>query len=177
MKTATQTENSILPVSDPRTKLLAAKIKKEGARPEALIEILHAAQNAYGYLPMKVLAYISRSLKLPPSRVYATVSFYHLFSLQSKGEHSCIVCTGTACYVKGAGEIVKTLAETYGIHPGQTTPDGRLTLGTARCLGNCSLAPLLVVDDTLLGRETADGIAARVAAALRGGDPGGEATS
>jgi bidirectional [NiFe] hydrogenase diaphorase subunit len=103
-------------------------------------------------------------------------TFYHSFMLRPKGAHTCIVCTGTACYVKGAGEIVKTLETVYGIQAGQTTADGRLSLGTARCLGTCSLAPLLVVDNTVMGHETATGVATRVEAALGGSAASGEST-
>jgi bidirectional [NiFe] hydrogenase diaphorase subunit len=87
--------------------------------------------------------------------------------------HTCLVCTGTACYFKGAREIVKTLETAYAIHPGQTTRDGRLSLGTARCIGTCSLAPLLLVDTAVLGHETAEGVAERVETVLGGGSCGG----
>ena len=156
--------------ADPRRKLVDQTLKRFQYRPDALIEVLHVAQEAYGFLGEELLAHIARQLRLPESQVLGVATFYHAFALRPKGEHSCIVCTGTACYVKGAGEIVKALEATYGIHSGQTTPDGRLTLGAARCLGNCSLAPLLLVDDAVLGRETVDGIAQRVATAL--GDDG-----
>src|SRR5690242_9110797 len=98
-----------LSTSDPRVKLLAARIKKENNKPDSLIEILHTAQNSYGYLPMNVLGYIAKALHLTPSRIYATVTFYHFFSLKSRGEHTCLVCTGTACYVKGAQAILNEL--------------------------------------------------------------------
>jgi bidirectional [NiFe] hydrogenase diaphorase subunit len=143
-----------LPVGDPRTKLLSAKIKKEGARPEALIEILHTAQNAYGHLPLKVLAFISRALRLPPSRVYATVSFYHFFSMQSKGVHTCLVCTGTACYVKGAQQVLQAVETAYGIRAGQVTGDGQLGLQVARCVGACGLAPVVLLDDEVRAKAT-----------------------
>lgn len=151
---------------DPRRRVVDQVLKRFRFRADALIEVLHVAQEAYGFLGEELLADIARQLKLPESHVLGVATFYHAFALRPKGEHSCIVCTGTACYVKGGGEIVKALEAAYGIHSGQTTADGRLSLGAARCLGNCSLAPLLVVDDVVLGHETADGIAARVEAAL-----------
>ena len=132
---------------DPRMKLIAARIRKERQRPDALIEILHTVQNAYGYLPLGVLTYVTKSLKLPPSRVYAAATFYHFFSLKPKGEHTCIVCTGTACYVKKSREILKALEKAFGIEAGQVTPDGRLGLQVARCIGACGLAPVAIVDD------------------------------
>lgn len=136
-----------LPKGDPRVKLILAKIKKENYRQDALIEILHAAQNAYGYLPMNVLAFITRELKVPPSRVYSTVTFYHFFSLKSKGDHTCLVCTGTACYVKGAQALLDEIENKFHIKAGQVTPDNKLGVQTARCIGACGLAPAVVVDD------------------------------
>lgn len=169
-------EATAVPGDDPRRKVVDQVLKRFQFRPDALIEVLHVAQEAYGFLGEELLADIARRLKLPESHVLGVATFYHAFALRPKGEHSCIVCTGTACYVKGAGEIVKALEAAYGIRSGQTTADGRLSLGAARCLGNCSLAPLLVVDDAVLGHETADGIAARVGAALGRRDAAGEAT-
>jgi bidirectional [NiFe] hydrogenase diaphorase subunit len=167
-------ESAAAHADDPRRKVVEQTLKRFQYRPDALIEVLHAAQEAYGFLGEALLADIARQLKLPESQVLGVATFYHAFALRPKGEHSCIVCTGTACYVKGAGEIVKALETAYGVHSGQTTPDGRLTLGAARCLDNCSLAPLLVVDNTLLGHEAAEGIAGRVEAALGNGRAGGE---
>lgn len=158
MRTVGTIASHELAASDPRTKLLAAKIKKEGARPEALIEILHTAQNAYGYLPMKVLAHISRALRLPPSRVYATVSFYHFFSLQSKGAHTCLVCTGTACYVKGAQQVLQAVEKSFGISAGQVTGDGKLGVQVARCVGACGLAPVVLLDDEVRAKASGEGI-------------------
>lgn len=163
-------------VDDPRRRLVDQTLKRFQYRPDALIEVLHAAQEAYGFLGEDLLGDIARQLKLPESQVLGVATFYHAFALRPKGEHSCIVCTGTACYVQGAGEIVKALEAAYGIHSGQTTPDGRLTLGAARCLGTCSLAPLLVVDNTVLGKEAVEGIAGRVEAALGNGTPRREST-
>lgn len=159
---------------DPRRKVVDQTLKRCQYRPDALIEVLHVAQEAYGYLGDDLLADIARQLQLPESQVFGVATFYHSFMLRPKGEHTCVVCTGTACYVKGAGEIVKTLEAAYGIQAGQTTADGRLSLGTARCLGTCSLAPLLMVDNAVLGKESVAGVAERVEAALGDGDPSGE---
>ena len=155
-----------LPKTDPRVKLIAAKIKKENHRPESLIEILHTAQNAYGYLPMNVLAYITRSLRLPPSRVYAAVTFYHFFSLKSKGEHTCLVCTGTACYVKGAQAILQELEKQFGIKAGQVTADQKLGIQVARCVGACGLAPVVVLDDEVEAKVSAETIIHEIRAKL-----------
>lgn len=156
-----------LPKTDPRVKLIAAKIKKENNRPESLIEILHTAQNAYGYLPMNVLAFITRSLHLPPSRVYAAVTFYHFFSLKSKGEHTCLVCTGTACYVKGAQAILQELEKQFGIKAGQVTADQKLGIQVARCVGACGLAPVVVLDDEVEAKVSAETIIHEIRAKLK----------
>ena len=166
-------ESFASPAEDPRRKVVEQALRRFQYRPDALIEVLHVAQEAYGYLGDALLAYVATQLKLPESRVFSVATFYHAFKLRPKGEHTCIVCTGTACYVKGAGEIVRSLEAAYGIHAGQTTADGRLSLGTARCLGTCSLAPLLVVDNAVLGREAVEGVAKRVEAALGDGDSKG----
>ncbi|MFM2359075.1 MAG: hypothetical protein RLY16_1068 [Bacteroidota bacterium] len=147
---------------DPRLKLIATKIKKENFKPDALIEILHTAQNAYGYLPMPVLKYITKELKLPPSRVLSTVSFYHFFSLKSRGEHTCLVCTGTACYVKGAQQLLDKVEQSFGIKAGEVSKDGKLGVQVARCIGACGLAPAVVIDDEVQAKISADGIVAKI---------------
>lgn len=148
--------------TDPRIKLISAKIKKENYKADALIEILHTAQNAYGYLPMNVLKFITASLHLPPSRVYSTVSFYHFFSLKSKGEHTCLVCTGTACYVKGAQELLNEIESRFALKPGQVSADNKLGIQVARCIGACGLAPVVVLDDEVCGKLTAADIAKKI---------------
>jgi len=146
--------------NDPRVKQIILKMKKENYRPDALIEILHTAQNSFGFLPMNVLAFITKELKVPPSRVYSTVTFYHFFSLKSKGEHTCLVCTGTACYVKGAEQILAQLEKTYSLKSGQVTPDNKLGISTARCIGACGLAPAVVVDGEVIPRAKPEDVTA-----------------
>ncbi|MCA9400221.1 MAG: NAD(P)H-dependent oxidoreductase subunit E [Candidatus Omnitrophica bacterium] len=147
-----------LPADDPRTKLIKAKIKKEKNQPDALIQILHTAQNIYGYLPMNAIGFITKELKLPPSRVFGAVTFYHFFSLKPNGEHTCLVCTGTACYVKGAQGIMDKIQEQYGICDGEVTEDEQLGLQVARCLGACGLAPAVVIDDKVYPKVQAEDI-------------------
>ena len=147
-----------LPKTDPRTRLIVAKMKKENYRHDALIEILHTAQNAYGYLPMNVLAFITRELRVPPARVYSTVTFYHFFSLKPKGEHTCLVCTGTACYVKGAQAILNEIENVFHLRPGEVTSDNKLGLQTARCIGACGLSPAVVVDDEVRAKVRVEDI-------------------
>jgi len=145
------------PVDDPRLKLVDRTMKQLQYQPDALIEVLHTAQETYGYLSRELLAHVAAKLKMPESQVFGVATFYHFFTLRPKGEHTCIVCTGTACYVKGAGEIVKALEAICEVQAGQTTADGKLSLGTARCLGNCSLAPMLTLDGRVHGPETPAG--------------------
>ena len=158
MKNATLTQDVEPAKTDPRIKLITAKIKKENYKPDALIEILHTAQNAYGYLPMNVLKFITKALHLPPSRVYSTVTFYHFFSLKSKGEHTCLVCTGTACYVKGAQLILNEIEKQFGLKPGQVTADNKLGVSVARCIGACGLAPAVVLDEEVHAKVSAEEI-------------------
>jgi len=155
-----------LPQDDPRVKQLNIKIKKEGFKPDALIEILHNAQNSYGYLPLNVLQYISKVLKLPPSRVFGTVSFYHFFSMKSKGEHTCLVCTGTACYVKGAQKLLDSIENKFSLKQGQVSEDGRLGVQAARCIGACGLAPAVIVDNEVHAKVIADDLIAKLTSKL-----------
>jgi bidirectional [NiFe] hydrogenase diaphorase subunit len=154
------------PATHPSTEhcleILDATIKRYQYQQDALIEVLHKAQELFGYLDIGVLLYIAHSLKLPPSRVYGVATFYHLFSLAPAGVHTCVVCTGTACYVKNAPDILTKLEKYAGIHAGETTPDGQFSLMTARCLGTCGIAPIVVFDGTVLGNQTPESVCDRV---------------
>jgi bidirectional [NiFe] hydrogenase diaphorase subunit len=156
------------PSGDPRYKGIDRVLKKQHYQQDALIEVLTSAQEAFGYLPEEVLIYIARQLKLPFSWVYGVATFYHFFSLKPQGEHTCIVCLGTACYVGKANEIVDALQDEFHIDAGQTTPDGKLTLTTTRCLGCCGLAPVVVLGEQVLGKETPESTVAKVKARLAG---------
>ena len=157
------------PSGDRRFKLLEVTMKKHQFRADALIEVLHAAQQLFGYLELDLLFFIARGLKLPPSRVYGVATFYHFFTLKPKGRHTCVVCTGTACYVKGADGLLAALRQGAGVGPGETTGDGNLSVLTARCLGACGIAPAVVLDGTVKGHETPDALLADV----KGWVPGG----
>lgn len=148
--------------ADKRLKLLDAAIRKQQNRPDALIAVLHKAQELYGFLDTPVLWHVARALRLPPSRVYGTATFYHLFSLKPRGEHSCVVCMGTACFVKGAQKLVDAVAGFGDIKPGQTTADGKVSLLVARCIGACGIAPAVVMDGTTAGTVTPDQLTARL---------------
>ncbi|MBD2437980.1 bidirectional hydrogenase complex protein HoxE [Nostoc sp. FACHB-110] len=157
------------PSGDKRLKMLDAAMKRHQYQQDALIEILHKAQEIYGYLANDLLLYVAHKLKLPPSRVYGVATFYHLFSLAPQGIHSCVVCTGTACYVKGAPAILANVEKTTGIHTGETTADGQISLLTARCLGACGIAPAVVLDGQVLGNQTPESVGERMTGWLEHG--------
>ncbi|HEU6449470.1 MAG TPA: bidirectional hydrogenase complex protein HoxE [Verrucomicrobiae bacterium] len=139
---------------DKRFKILEVHMKKYQFRHDALIEILHKAQELFGYLEDDLLLFISYKLKLPPSRVYGVATFYHFFTLKPKGEHTCVVCLGTACYVKGADKVIGAIENNLKIKAGETTADGKVSLLTARCIGACGIAPAVVYDGTVTPRAT-----------------------
>ncbi len=118
---------------------------------DALIEVLHTAQELFGFLSPSLLKTIARKLRLPPSRVLGVATFYHFFSLEPKGEHRFVVCIGTACYVAGALGLIENL-ERRCVKAGQTTADGKVSVETARCIGSCGLAPAVIYDGTVLAR-------------------------
>jgi bidirectional [NiFe] hydrogenase diaphorase subunit len=142
------------PSGDKRFKLLDVAIKRQQFRQDALIEILHTAQELFGYLDNDVLIYVGRALRAPLARVYGVATFYNFFTLKPAGRHTCVVCMGTACYVKGAGQILQALEQEHALKAGQTTPDGALSLVTARCLGACGLAPAVVFDGEMAGKTS-----------------------
>lgn len=148
--------------SDKRYKILEAHIKKFQHRQDALIEVLHKAQELFGYLEDDVLRYTAWQLKLPASRVYGVATFYHFFTLKPQGEHTCVVCLGTACYVKGANQILAAVEERTHIKAGATTPDNKLSLLTARCIGACGIAPAVVYDGTVTPRQSPATALARI---------------
>lgn len=139
---------------DNRFKLLDRAITKNHSRGDALIEVLHAAQGIFGFLENDLLVYIARSLKLPLSTVYGVATFYHFFRLKPKGEHTFVLCMGTACYVKGASGIQKSVEEHCKCKLGETTADNKISLIQARCVGSCGLAPVAVLDDNVAGKLT-----------------------
>ena len=157
------------PSGDKRFKLLEVTMKRHQYRQDALIEVLHAAQELFGYLDHDLLYFVARQLKLPPSKVYGVATFYHFFSLKPPGRHTCVVCMGTACYVKGADVILAAVEKEAGVRAGETTPDGRLSLLTARCLGACGIAPAVVVDGAVRGHESAESLLREMKGRLRDG--------
>jgi bidirectional [NiFe] hydrogenase diaphorase subunit len=152
------------PTDDKRWKIVETRMRRLGDRPEGLIEALHAAQEAFGYLDDDALQYVSDILGVPPSKVYGVATFYSFFTLKPQGRHTCVVCTGTACYINGAKDILGAIDAKFGIKPRQTTADNNMSLLTARCLGACSLAPAVIVDGDVAGKVKADELVARLEA-------------
>jgi bidirectional [NiFe] hydrogenase diaphorase subunit len=149
--------------ADNRMKMLDAAMKRHRHQPDALIEVLHTAQELFGFLDTACLRYVGHCLKVPPSRVYGVATFYNIFTLKPRGAHTCVVCLGTACYVKGTAAILQAISDAHHVEAGATTADGQLSLVTARCLGACGLAPALVFDNDIAGAMTPALALARIA--------------
>ncbi len=134
--------------------IIAEKKDTQGA----LMPILQKAQEIYGYLPIEVQKIISDNTGIPMEKIYGVVTFYAQFSLYPKGEYTISVCLGTACYVKGSGDIYDKLQEKLGISGGECTADGKFSLEACRCIGACGLAPVLTVNEDVYGRLTVDDV-------------------
>jgi bidirectional [NiFe] hydrogenase diaphorase subunit len=142
------------PTDDKRWKIVQATMRRHGYAPNSLIETLHTVQETFGFLEKRSLEYVSLALRVPLSRVYGVATFYHFFTLKPPGEHVCVVCMGTACYIRGAQNVLQDIEQTAGARAGETSPDGRVSLLTARCLGSCGLAPNAVFDGEVVGKLT-----------------------
>lgn len=156
-------EKTVAPPSDDtRWRIVLAAMRRNGFQRSALIETLHTVQESFGYLDDASLHYVADSLRVPLSHVYGVVTFYHLFTLKPAGAHTCVVCTGTACFIKGAPALLKLLQGQYGLLPEETSADGLLSLVTARCLGSCGLAPVAVFDGDVDGNLVPAELQARI---------------
>ncbi|MDD6920182.1 MAG: NADH-quinone oxidoreductase subunit NuoE [Eubacteriales bacterium] len=131
-------------------------IDKSDKKESSLIMILHETQNLYGYIPREAQGYIAQQLSIPASKVYGVVSFYSYFVDKPKGKYQVSVCMGTACYVKGAEDVLKRLEEELGIAFGETTEDLKFSIAQTRCLGDCSKAPVIMINDETYGMVTPD---------------------
>ncbi len=151
-----------LPSDDKRWKLVNATMRRNGYAGHALIETLHSVQDAFGFLDETAMRFVAGSLDLSLSKVFGVATFYHLFMLKPKGRHACVVCTGTACYIKGAGGLVDAIQERFAVGPGETTEDNRLSVLIARCVGACGLAPAVVLDGAIQGKQTAQQLMTRL---------------
>ena len=134
---------------------LLAVIAKHRDTRGALMPILQEAQEIYGYLPREVMQIIARETEIPMEEIFGVASFYSQFSLNPKGEVAIAVCLGTACYVKGSGEILDKIVEILGVSSGETSSDGRYSVDATRCIGACGLAPVLTINNEVYGRLTA----------------------
>ncbi len=123
-----------------------------------LMSVMQQAQDIYGYLPIEVQSKIAEGMDVPLEKVYGVATFYAQFSLSPKGEYNISVCLGTACYVKGSGDIFDKLSERLGIGSDECTADGKFSLTACRCIGACGLAPVLTVNEEVYGRLTVDDV-------------------
>ena len=140
-----------LPSDDKRWKIVNGTMRRHGYTSNALIETLHTVQSSFGCLDDNAIRFVARSLHVPLSRAYGVATFYHHFSLKPPGKHTCTICIGTACYIKGADGLVAAAEEHLGIKTGKTTPGGNISLMTARCVGACGRAPVMLADEELVG--------------------------
>jgi len=145
------------PSDDKRWKVVQATMRRNGNRHDALIETMHTVQESFGYLDDDSLRYVAAALRVPLSRAYGVATFYHFFRLKPAGKHTCVVCTGTACYIKGSNQILDSIEQAYSIKPGETTEDGQVSVLTARCLGACGLAAAIVYDGEVAGKQDIEG--------------------
>lgn len=137
---------------------LMAVIARHKGQEGATIPVLHEAQEIYGYLPIEVQKMISVGLNVPLAEIYGIVTFYAQFSLNPKGVYQIGVCLGTACYVKGSGDILEKIKEILKIDVGECTADGKFSLDATRCIGACGLAPVITINDDVYGRLTVEEI-------------------
>ena len=145
-----------LPSDDKRWKIVNGTMRKNGFARHALIETLHTVQSSFGYLDDDSIRFVARSLRVPLSQAYGVVTFYHYFSLKPPGKHTVTICAGTACYIKGSDKLLAAAEKRLGILQGQTTSDGEISLMTARCVGACSRAPVMLCDGNIGGETTSE---------------------
>ena len=151
------------PSEDNRWRIVQGTMRRNGFSRHALIETLHTVQESFGFIDDESMHFVAESLHVPLSRVYGVSTFYHLFTLKPAGDHTCVMCTGTACYIKGINNMLAKIEEAYGIKPEETTQDGKISLLTARCLGSCGLAPVAVFDGEVVGKLDSQGLEKRLA--------------
>lgn len=155
------------PGTDRRWRMVETVMRRHGFRGDALIETLHVVQETYGYLEESALRNVARDLTLPLSKVFGVATFYHIFTLRPPGRHTCVVCLGTACYIKGAAALVQAIEQRFGVKMGGTTGDHALSLAAARCVGSCGLAPAVVLDGDVHGLQSAETLVTRIEERLR----------
>ncbi len=151
-----------LPSDDKRWRIVDGTARRNGLNRHALIETLHTVQEAFGYIDDDALRFVAKRLRVPLSSAYGVATFYHFFSLKPKGKHTCVVCQGTACYIKGAPKLIEAMDAKLEIKPGETTGDGEVSLMSARCVGACGLAPAVVYDGEVAGKVTPDNMIQKI---------------
>ncbi len=144
--------------SETRRSMLEKVMKEHDFQESALLEILHRAQELYGYLSKDLLMELSGSLNVPPSLLFGVATFYSYFKFKPPGEHLVTACLGTACYVKGVEEIILAIEREFKFKRGESTADGKLSLFVTRCIGACAMAPNVIADGEVIGKATKEGI-------------------
>lgn len=138
---------------DKRWRIVVGTMRRHGFASQALIETLHTVQSTFGYLEEEALRFVATNLRVPLSRVYGVATFYNFFTMKPQGEHLCVVCMGTACYIKGGQQLLDGIAQSSThLLPGKTTADKKVSLVIARCLGTCGLAPVVTFDGEMAGK-------------------------
>ena len=139
---------------------ISAFIDEWKSKPGNLIMVLHQVQQTYGYIPRNIAIEIAERLSVPLAKIYGVVTFYNFFKLEKAGKYKIQVCLGTACYIRGGDDLLKTLEKELGIGLNSTTPDGMFSIEAVRCLGCCGLAPVIVVNGNVHGRLTSKDVPA-----------------
>ena len=146
----------LLPSEDKRWKIVNGTMRKNGFARHALIETLHTVQSSFGFLDDDAIRFVALSLHVPLSQAYGVATFYHYFTLKPPGKHTMTICTGTACYIKGTDKLLASAEKHLCIAEGETTKDGMISLTTARCVGACGRAPVVLTDGELQGQMTGE---------------------
>jgi len=153
---------------DKRRLMLEKVLKEYNYQESALLEILHRAQEIYGYLDKDLLMDVSGSLNIPPSHVFGVATFYSFFKFKQPGQHVVTGCLGTACYVKEVEQIFEAVEKEFDVKRGGSTPDGRLSLLVTRCIGACAMAPNIVIDEEVVGKATKEIVIGKIKNVLGG---------
>ena len=154
--------------SDTRRGMLEKIMIEHDYQAGSLLEILHKAQDLYGYLSKDLLMELSGSLNLPPSHVFGVATFYSFFKFKPVGEHLVTACLGTACYVRGVEEIISGIERQYNLSRGESSADGKLSLFVTRCIGACAMAPNMIIDGEVIGKATKEGTLEKIKLLLGG---------
>ncbi|MBK5133416.1 NAD(P)H-dependent oxidoreductase subunit E [Candidatus Bathyarchaeota archaeon] len=152
--------------NDKRLLKLENFMRKMNYKGCALLEILHKAQEIYGYINKNVLAYIAEAIELPASHVFGVATFYSYFKQQQPGKHVITACLGTACYVKGVEEIICAIEKNFSVKRGGSSDDGKLSLFITRCIGACAIGPAIIIDDDIIGNVTEDLVLEKITSIL-----------